>query len=63
LLNAGAFAAWLLASWLGLRYTLGHSLGFAAALGTMTILILMPLLFEKNKVKPASADKATPAAA
>jgi hypothetical protein len=53
--NVLHFVVWFLAFWLGLRFTVGHSLGLAAAFGAASMLILMPLLFDLNKVKPVVA--------
>ena len=37
-----------------------HGIGFAAVLGLVTMLIVMPLLFKVNRgVKPAPAEKPT----
>lgn len=62
-INVLHFVVWFLAFWLGLRFTVGHSLGLAAAFGLASMLILMPLLFDLNKVKPVVvAPPPTPAA-
>ena len=52
-LNALMFVAWFAAFWPVLRYGSGHALGLAGACGVVTMLVLMPLLFKLNKVKPA----------
>lgn len=62
-INVLQYVVWFLAFWLGLRFTIGHSLGLAAAFGLASMLILMPLLFDLNKVKPViAAPQPTPAA-
>jgi hypothetical protein len=62
-INVLHFVVWFLAFWLGLQFTVGHSLGLAAAFGAASMLILMPLLFDLNKVKPVvAAPPPTPAA-
>jgi hypothetical protein len=52
-LNLLHFVVWFLVFWPVLRYTVGHSIGGAAGLGLFTMLLIMPLLFEKNKVPDA----------
>ncbi|HET6574738.1 MAG TPA: hypothetical protein VFG68_14115 [Fimbriiglobus sp.] len=54
-INVLHYVVWFLAFWLGLRFTVGHALGLAAAFGTASMLVLMPLLFERNELKPAVA--------
>lgn len=49
-LNALNFVVWFVALWPVLRYTVGHAVGGAAALGLFVMLLLMPLLFDKNKL-------------
>ena len=49
-LNALLFVVFFVAFWPVLRYTVGHSIGGAAAIGLFVMLLLMPLLFEKNKL-------------
>ena len=62
-INVLQYVVWFLAFWLGLRFTIGHSLGLAVAFGVASMVILMPLLFEQNKVKPVVVDpQPTPAA-
>ena len=60
-INVLNYVVWFLAFWLGLRFTIGHSLGLAVAFGVTTML-MMPLLFDLNKVKPVVAPPPTPAA-
>lgn len=52
-LNGLLFVAWFAAFGPVLRYSSGHALGLAAACGTATLLVLMPLLFKLNKQKAA----------
>lgn len=58
LLNLGQFAVWFLALWLLLRFGWGISLGFAAAAGLVTMLVILPLLFKPNRTPPVPAEKA-----
>jgi hypothetical protein len=52
-LNALLFVVFFVALWPVLRYTVGHAIGGAAAAGLFVMLLLMPLLFEKNKLPDA----------
>jgi hypothetical protein len=54
-INALHYVVWFLALWVGLRFTVGHSILMAAAFGTAAMLVLMPLLFDLNKPKPVVA--------
>lgn len=51
-LNVGHFVVWFLAFWLVLRFSAGHALLFVAVLGTVAMLVVMPLLFQLNTPKP-----------
>ena len=60
-LNLLHYAVWTLVLWAVLRFTPGHAFGLAVALGLPTMLLLMPLLFDKNKMpdsfgKPVAAQ-------
>lgn len=48
-LNAMLFVVWLVALWPVMRFSFGHALMFAAALGLLTMLGAMPLLFKPNR--------------
>ncbi|QEL14579.1 hypothetical protein [Limnoglobus roseus] len=61
-LNALHFVVWFVALWPVLRYTMGHAIGGAAGLGLFVMLLVMPLLFDKNKL-PDSFRNPPPAAA
>jgi hypothetical protein len=52
LLNLGHFVAWFVALWPIMRYRLGHALIMVCLFGGVTMLILMPLLFNTNSIKP-----------
>lgn len=58
-INAMLFVIWFVAFWPIMRFTWGHALGFTAAFGLLTMLVLMPLLFKPNRV----AREAVPSAA
>jgi hypothetical protein len=49
-INGLHFLVWLIACWPVLKYELGHSILASLALGFLFMLIVMPLLFQKNKV-------------
>lgn len=49
-LNALHFVVWLAAFWLVMRFSLGHALGLATGFGLAAMLILMPLLFDRNRM-------------
>lgn len=53
LLNVAHFGLWFLVLWLVMQYEPGAALGGAAALGLLTMLAVMPLLFGSN-LPPAS---------
>jgi hypothetical protein len=57
LLNLGVFVVWLVVLWPVLRFTLAPAAGLALVLGGVTMLLLMPLLFEKNQVPQAQPAK------
>ena len=46
------FVIWVVAFWPCLRFTLGHSIGGAIVIGSLMMLFLVPLLFEKNQLPP-----------
>src|SRR5439155_23540535 len=54
LVNLLHFVAWFVAFWVVMQFRWGHALGFAAALGLVTMLLIMPLLFKQVR-KPAAA--------
>jgi hypothetical protein len=54
-INLLHFAVWLIVFWPILRFSLGVSLGLSAGMGLLTMLFLMPLLFEKGRPKPIPA--------
>ncbi len=51
-LNAFLFIVWFLAFWPILQYLPGHAIGLAFVFGLAAMVVLMPLLFKLNKVKP-----------
>jgi hypothetical protein len=51
-LNVLVFVVWFAAFWPVLRFNFGHALILALIFGTVSVLLLMPLLFEKNTPKP-----------
>lgn len=51
-LNVLQFVVWFVVFWPCLRYNVGHSLGLALVFSLAVMLLLMPLLFNLNKVKP-----------
>lgn len=55
-LNVLNFVVWFVALWPVLRYTVGHAVGGAAGLGVFVMLLVMPLLFEKNKLPDAARN-------
>jgi hypothetical protein len=58
LLNLAHFVAWFLAFWLILQFRWSHALGFAAAFGLLTMLMVLPLLFaQTRKQAPPPAEK------
>lgn len=58
-LNALLFVVWLVAFWPVMRFSFGHALMFAAAMGLLTMLGAMPLLFKQNRdPKPVPAPTA-----
>jgi len=56
LLNFLLFVVWFVALWPVMRFSWGPSLGFAAVLGVVTMLILMPLLFKPNRAPQARSE-------
>jgi len=58
-LNIMLFVVWLVAMWPVMRFSFAHALMFAAALGLLTMLGVMPLLFKPNRdAKPPAAPTA-----
>jgi len=58
-LNLLNFVVWFAVFWPVMRFTAGHAAGLAIVVGGVTMLVLMPLLFEKNQVphhEPAPAQ-------
>ena len=53
LVNAAHILLWVLAFWLGMRFALGHAVGLGLLFGGATMVVLMPLVFNANAVKPA----------
>lgn len=53
LVNVMHFVAWFVAFWPVMRFTVGHALGLTALFGGVSLLVLMPLLFQLNAVKAA----------
>lgn len=51
-LNVVVFVVWFVAFWPILRFNFGHALILAVIFGTVSVLMLMPLLFEKNLIPP-----------
>ena len=58
LLNFMLVVVWLVACWLVMRFSLGHSLMFTAVLAVITMLALMPVLFKQNRAAPAPGPTA-----
>lgn len=52
LLNVGHFVVWFLAFWLVLRFSAGHAALFVLVLGSVAMLVVMPLVFQMNTPKP-----------
>jgi hypothetical protein len=52
LLNVGHFVVWFLAFWLVLRFNAGHAVLFVLVLGSVAMLVVMPLVFQLNTPKP-----------
>jgi hypothetical protein len=52
-LNAAHFLVWLVAFWPILRYSLGHALMLTILFGGVTMVVVMPMLFQMNLPKPA----------
>jgi hypothetical protein len=50
LLNFMHFLIWFLVLWFVLQYDVGSALGGAFGLGLVTMLAVMPLLFDSNRV-------------
>jgi hypothetical protein len=50
-INFGHFLLWVMIYWLGLRFELGHSVIMTIIFGLVTMLIVVPLLFNLNAVK------------
>ena len=49
LLNLLHFAIWFVAFWPILQFTRGHALALTAVFGILTMLLVMPLLFERAR--------------
>ena len=60
LINARHFLLWFVAFWLVLRFSWGHALGFAAVFGLVAILVLLPMLFDKNRARASETTDARP---
>lgn len=60
-LNALNFILWFAVFWPVLRFSFGHAIGLAFVFGGVTMLLLMPLLFDKNQVRASTPP--APAAA
>jgi hypothetical protein len=58
LLNLLNFVIWFAVFWPVMRFTAGHAVGLALVVGGVTMLVLMPLLFEKNQVPHHEPTKA-----
>lgn len=56
LLNLLSYVVWFVVFWPCMRFTIGHAVAGAIGFGALMMLFLMPLLFEKNQVKPMIAD-------
>ena len=56
-LNVLHFALWLVAFWPVLRFRVGLALLLTAIFGGVTMLVLMPLLFNSNAVKPPAVAR------
>lgn len=50
MLNGLHYAIWFVVFWPILRYTSGAALGLAFGFGLLTMLMVMPLLFEENRI-------------
>jgi len=57
LINVAHFGLWLVAFWPLLNFRAGLSLLLAAIFGAITMLVLMPLLFNTNAIKPAAVAR------
>jgi hypothetical protein len=55
LLNIAHFGLWFVVLWPVMRYGSGAALGGAAALGLVTMLAVMPLVFNTNRPGPTAA--------
>ncbi len=54
-LNALHLVVWFVVFWPVLRFNVGHAIGFAVVFFAMFTVLVMPLLFEQNKVAKPSA--------
>ncbi len=61
LLNFTLLVVWLVAWWVAMRFSVGHSLMFTAVLAAVTMLALMPVLFKPNRAPKAPAAPTAPA--
>ena len=60
LLNLLHFAIWFVAFWPILQFTRGHALALTAVFGVLTMLLVMPLLFERARpAKTAAGEQKT----
>jgi hypothetical protein len=59
LLNLVHFVVWFLAFWLVMQFRWSHALGFAAAFGLLTMLMVIPLLFERVRKPPPPQPEKT----
>jgi len=61
LLNVLHLVVWFAVFWPVLRFNVGHAIGLAVVFFAMSTVLLMPLLFESNKVAKAPTVVTTPA--
>ncbi|CAN5576979.1 hypothetical protein BH11PLA2_BH11PLA2_26330 [soil metagenome] len=61
LLNFGHFVVWILIFWLVLRFSFGAAIGLGVGFGALTMLFVMPILFDRNR--PGAAPAAVVAVA
>jgi hypothetical protein len=55
LINLLHFVVWFAAFWPILQFTRGHAFILATVFALVTMLVVMPLLFERNRAKPGGA--------
>ena len=58
-INLLAFVVLFAVFWLGLRFALWHAAGLAVVFGLPLVLVLMPMLFDKNKLPKAAGVPST----